>query len=123
MSKKLSLIFLSAIIAVSYNVAIASASTNVVYPASTSVAYYEGDFIKADRRSTYSGTFDMTSSSVTIHGWQDNGPGSKADMKYQIVIKSWTGDDLKGEKIIPDGYYPKDGTWYSEKITTLLPEL
>ncbi|MCE5173236.1 hypothetical protein LQV63_28645 [Paenibacillus profundus] len=60
-------------------------------------------------------SFDTNNKSLTIKGWQDTTTSTDASVAYQVVIKGWFSDDVKGEKII-QGNYDKKGSWYNEKI-------
>ncbi|WP_197258897.1 hypothetical protein [Paenibacillus dendritiformis] len=84
--------------------------------------YYEFSLTKVDcpnipcNTKAYSTTkFDVDRRYLTIKGWQDTGTSTEASVAYQVVVKGWFSDDVKGEKII-QGNYSKKGTWYEEQI-------
>ncbi|NKI22544.1 hypothetical protein HFN20_15180 [Paenibacillus dendritiformis] len=94
--------------------------TTTIY--ASNAPYYEFSLTKVDcpnlpcNTKAYSTTkFDVDRRYLTIKGWQDTGTSTEASVAYQVVVKGWFSDDVKGEKII-QGNYSKKGTWYEEQI-------
>ncbi|MFB0841227.1 hypothetical protein [Paenibacillus oleatilyticus] len=103
-------------------------SQKIISPASSSVAYYEfflykkGEIILPTKAYSTS-SFNMTGTSITINGWQQStGSNTPVYVEYQIVVKGFFSDDVKGSFLL-NGYFPKTNTdrWYSYTISTSSP--
>ncbi|MFC5447503.1 hypothetical protein [Paenibacillus aestuarii] len=110
------------VIAISSLVAVLTLNVQSIFAAS--VTYWAPSFLSPNGSYYSNSTFDMTSLDLTINGYQYlPGFSTARSTKYQIVVKGFFSDDVKGEKIVT-GYYPKDGTWFNDSIhvsTTFTP--